>query len=226
MILNGYNKNMGKIQNETPEALPPAMRVGDHLALDFLNTIASPKGTPIDWLGQGDQLMSWLVDSKVLDSAEAAQLCAKFSHQDLDRAAAHAGRMREWYRDLLFRVKKGGRAAIREEDVNRLNEWLSHDAMFHLMFHRPQEAEPGSYELRTARPWRDAEELLAPIAGAMADLICQADLDLTRSCENPACTMWFYDRTKGHRRRWCSQAICGNRAKVAAFRERQRTAAV
>ncbi|MEQ1718679.1 MAG: CGNR zinc finger domain-containing protein, partial [Hyphomicrobium sp.] len=27
---------------------------------------------------------------------------------------------------------------------------------------------------------------------------------------------------KGHRRRWCSQTMCGNRAKVAAFRERQR----
>jgi predicted RNA-binding Zn ribbon-like protein len=32
--------------------------------------------------------------------------------------------------------------------------------------------------------------------------------------------MWFYDRTKGHRRRWCTSTGCGNRAKVAAFRAR------
>jgi len=33
--------------------------------------------------------------------------------------------------------------------------------------------------------------------------------------------MWFYDRTKSHRRRWCSMALCGNRAKARAHRERQ-----
>nr|WP_254214234.1 CGNR zinc finger domain-containing protein [Burkholderia multivorans] len=32
--------------------------------------------------------------------------------------------------------------------------------------------------------------------------------------------LWFLDRTKSHRRRWCSKALCGNRQKVAAFRRR------
>jgi len=29
-------------------------------------------------------------------------------------------------------------------------------------------------------------------------------------------------RSRSDRRRWCSMELCGNRAKVAAFRERQR----
>jgi predicted RNA-binding Zn ribbon-like protein len=33
---------------------------------------------------------------------------------------------------------------------------------------------------------------------------------------------WFLDQTKAYKRRFCSAAVCVNRAKVAAFRERQR----
>jgi predicted RNA-binding Zn ribbon-like protein len=41
-----------------------------------------------------------------------------------------------------------------------------------------------------------------------------------RRCEGVDCVLWFYDRTKAHRRRWCSMEGCGNRAKVARFRSR------
>jgi predicted RNA-binding Zn ribbon-like protein len=66
--------------------------------------------------------------------------------------------------------------------------------------------------------------LLVPVAEAMAELLETGDYQLVRRCENPNCTLLFYDRTKSHRRRWCSMAICGNRMKVAAFRARQREA--
>jgi predicted RNA-binding Zn ribbon-like protein len=50
--------------------------------------------------------------------------------------------------------------------------------------------------------------------------MCHADFRLIRACEGSACTILFLDRTKAHARRWCSMAICGNRAKVAAYRAR------
>jgi predicted RNA-binding Zn ribbon-like protein len=65
-----------------------------------------------------------------------------------------------------------------------------------------------------------AEEFLAPIAEAVAALLAEGDFNLVRHCEGNACVLWFYDRTKGHRRRWCTSTGCGNRAKVAAFRAR------
>jgi predicted RNA-binding Zn ribbon-like protein len=64
------------------------------------------------------------------------------------------------------------------------------------------------------------EAFLAPVAEAIADLLANGDFGLVRHCEGKRCVMWFYDRTKGHRRRWCSSTGCGNRAKVAAFRAR------
>jgi predicted RNA-binding Zn ribbon-like protein len=72
------------------------------------------------------------------------------------------------------------------------------------------------------RPARSPEQLLAPLAEAAAEFLATADFSLVRACEGRACILWFYDRTKSHRRRWCSMQVCGNRHKVETFRERQR----
>ena len=96
---------------------------------------------------------------------------------------------------------------------------LTKDAMFRQV---DPAGEDGRLRVVTHRHWREPDELLAPIAAAMAELLSESDHALVRRCTNPACPLWFYDRTKGHRRRWCSQAVCGNRAKVAAHRARVR----
>jgi predicted RNA-binding Zn ribbon-like protein len=66
------------------------------------------------------------------------------------------------------------------------------------------------------------EALLVPVAEAVARLLAEGDFSLVRKCESSDCTLWFYDRTKSHHRRWCSMAQCGNRMKVAAFRARRK----
>jgi len=48
-----------------------------------------------------------------------------------------------------------------------------------------------------------------------ASLLAAGDRHLVRQCDGVDCTMWFYDRTKAHRRRWCSMALCGNRPRHA-----------
>jgi predicted RNA-binding Zn ribbon-like protein len=53
-----------------------------------------------------------------------------------------------------------------------------------------------------------------------------ADLDGSwerfRECGSPDCRAVFYDRSKNRSGRWCTMAECGNRAKVRAYRERER----
>ena len=61
------------------------------------------------------------------------------------------------------------------------------------------------------------------IARAMAELVCDHDFTQVKACEGPTCTLLFVDRTRGHARRWCSMAVCGNRAKQAAHRTRAHT---
>ena len=43
-----------------------------------------------------------------------------------------------------------------------------------------------------------------------------------RQCQGPVCAILFLDTSRKGDRRWCSMSACGNRAKVAAFREREK----
>ena len=43
-----------------------------------------------------------------------------------------------------------------------------------------------------------------------------------KSCADETCRALFYDKSKNHSGRSCSMSTCGNRAKVRAWRERQR----
>ena len=75
---------------------------------------------------------------------------------------------------------------------------------------------------RRDRRWRSINRLLLPLADAMGDLVCRADFERVKNCEGSTCTLWFYDVSRNHTRRWCSMAVCGNRAKAAAHRARKR----
>jgi predicted RNA-binding Zn ribbon-like protein len=52
----------------------------------------------------------------------------------------------------------------------------------------------------------------AAMAGTWARLKC---------CPGPRCGWAFYDRSASSRSRWCSMQICGARAKMRAYRDRQ-----
>lgn len=209
--------------NEAPASgscdTPLPMWVGDHLALDLLNSTAAPRGTAIEWIANGQDLVAWLAGAKALDPSDVERVRMQISECDLDQAARDAVALREWFRDVLGRAKALGLASLRHADIDRLNGILTRGAAFQQI---EQRGTDGSLHLINGRAWRTVDDLLVPLATAMAKILCDGDLELVRNCENPRCTMWFYDRTKGHRRRWCSQAICGNRAKAAAFRHRQK----
>ena len=196
---------------------PPAMRVGDHLALDFLNTVAAPQGAPIEWVASGRDLADWLVGAGALNAIDAARLVDLNSSAALDQVAAEARDLREWFRVVVARVKKDRKKVLENADLSRVNQILA-------AFPTYARLSPSNSKLDIVveRRWSEPRELLAPIAEAMADLLSDGDFALVKECENPPCTLWFYDRTKGHRRRWCSPAVCGNRAKVAAFRARKK----
>ena len=203
------------------DSLPPPMRVGDHLALDFLNSIAAPRGASIEWLGSGHNLLTWLTDVGALHAASAERLASFEPSSRLEEVAVEAIALREFFRDLVARMKAGGRKAVSVENVERINAVLERDSRYKRI---ERDRDGQRLLLVTDRPWREPAEVLMLIAAAIADFICNIDLDLVRKCEGPECTLWFLDRTKGHRRRWCSQAVCGNRAKAAAHRERRRAA--
>jgi predicted RNA-binding Zn ribbon-like protein len=62
-------------------------------------------------------------------------------------------------------------------------------------------------------------KLLAIVAEAMAD----GTWNRLKACRMDDCRWAFYDGSRNHSGAWCSMASCGNRAKVRAYRTRQRT---
>lgn len=198
-----------------------AFFVGDHAALDFLNTIAAPRGEEIEFIADGRAFLAWLVDAGLLGIDERRALETKFGKTGLDRVANDARKLREWFRQLI--AKPIGAKAMRSlsslETITTLNEILAMGST-----HRVLEADAKRLVLREWRDYTNARQLLVPVAEAISELLTTEEHSLIKRCANPNCTMWFYDRTKAHSRLFCSAAVCGNRAKVAAFRERQRLA--
>jgi len=62
--------------------------------------------------------------------------------------------------------------------------------------------------------------LLAAVARSAAEIIAEGSQARLRMCANPLCSLFFFDASRTHRRRWCSMAICGNRHKVSSFAKR------
>jgi predicted RNA-binding Zn ribbon-like protein len=60
--------------------------------------------------------------------------------------------------------------------------------------------------------------LLAIVFRSMAD----GTWSRLKACRADTCQWAFYDRSKNRSGTWCSMAVCGNRAKARAYRERHR----
>lgn len=70
----------------------------------------------------------------------------------------------------------------------------------------------------------DPDLILAPILLSAADLLVGGWHPKVRQCEGETCGWLFLDRSPAGRRRWCSMADCGNRAKVRKFYLQQKKA--
>ena len=207
------------------EPRPAPFFIGDDPALDFLNSVAAPWGTEIEWLACGEDLVAWLEQARLLPKSVSVQFGARKGTRSLDAATSQARELREWFRAFVRKHAGAplGKAALRE--LAPLNELLEGDEAYRqIAIAEPDEGGGDGRALRwqTDRRWHSPKALLLPIAEAIGDLVCQKDFSLVRKCEGPTCTLWFLDVSKAHARRWCSMAVCGNRAKAAAHRARAR----
>ena len=213
------------------EQLPPPIFVADAVGLDFLNTLAVPVDTQVEWLGSGDDLIAWLEAAELVPAETLVALRKTAVPGEFDTVASQARKLREWFRGFV-RAHMGKPLKPKAlQDLEPLNRVLSRDEEFGQVVSRdvpkkgrrkgdPHAGKSSGLAWNLQRRWRSPDALLLPIAKAMAKVVCEEDFSLVRACEGHNCTILFLDRTRGHARRWCSMAVCGNRAKQAAHRER------
>jgi predicted RNA-binding Zn ribbon-like protein len=212
------------------EKRPPALFLADALGLDFLNSVATPATTEVEWLASGEDLLAWLEQAHLIPADAAEAIRATAFPGELDAIAAQARALREWFRDFVLAHKGKPLTPHVLEELKPLNQVLERDEAFdaigsrstHLDDDPAGQTHVAALEMHVQRRWRSPASLLLPIARAMAELICSADFTQVKKCEAPTCTLVFLDTTQGHARRWCSMATCGNRAKQAAHRIRSK----
>ena len=190
--------------------------LGNHPALDSLNTRLTWNRAPTELIGDGMSYAVWLEEAQLLHTTTGSQLRRHIGGAALDKAAAQARDLREWARDWIARWREAHGLDYGAE-LRRLNRLLARST-------RHPELVSTNDGFQVTDRWRldSADALTAIVAAQIASLVATERPELVKRCAGPGCTLWFVDRTKAHRRRFCSATACGNRAKVAAFRERRR----
>jgi len=196
----------------------PSWFVAGHPAIDFLNTAYAPGGVLVETIGDGRALLDWMMGAGLVDKDEAARLARRFTRKSLDAAAEEARTVREWARTWI-ETWRANPARDYGDEIAALNKLLARESRG-----RELVANKRRLELIERPHFEDARELIAPIALEIARLVTQEDPSLVKACAGTECTLQFLDRTKAHRRVFCSATACGNRAKVAAFRRRAQRA--
>jgi predicted RNA-binding Zn ribbon-like protein len=162
----------------------------------FVNTYDVEDGT--DELENPEALGRWLRDRGLLRGGRPTRA-------DL----AYARRLREAIRALLL---ESNGLSVRKEAALTLNR-AARKAGLSLVFDPA-----GTARLELAAKGVDGAlgRLLAIVAAATAD----GTWSRLKACRADDCQWAFYDRARNRSRRWCSMAVCGNRTKARAYRER------
>jgi len=187
----------------TVPTVPTPHFIGNHPALDFINSAYGTGDNSCDCLVDDASALAWLRAAGQL-SSEVKTPPAGLA--ELARSLRQAA-------SLLIESAKSGRPG----DPAVVNDILAKGQPRRLL------ALDGAGKFVFMEQRRDASaaSLLEPIATAVARLLAEGNLAQVRQCEAHDCTLQFLDITKSGRRRWCSMAVCGNRMKVAAFRSRK-----
>jgi predicted RNA-binding Zn ribbon-like protein len=168
------------------------------LVIDFVNTADLEERT--DALASAEGFGSWLVDRGLLDAKELPV-------SERDRAGAV--RLREALRALMLANNGDELDSGAEQQVDaaarrgELGVALDPDGRARLQAHA------------------------GGVAGALATLVVpvaegghDGSWQRVKACRADDCQWAFYDRSRNRSGVWCNMAVCGNREKVRAYRDR------
>ena len=185
------------------------MLVAQNPAIDFANTVVDPGCDPDGAIRSWKDLIEFLKVTQSISSGQAAA----YRNRPHTATLALALKLRDHLRAILGAL--ASRGEIRPEWVTTVNRVLAARAGYRKLI-----AVRKRWELSYVKQVESPAEILFPIAEAVAAIVSGGFAAHVRKCGNPDCVLFFQDKTG--RRRWCSMAICGNRAKVTAFARRQR----
>ncbi|HZG03258.1 MAG TPA: CGNR zinc finger domain-containing protein [Streptomyces sp.] len=175
----------------------PRPLIGEPLSLDLLNTRWIEGDAVRDLLTGVGGLAVWL------KSAGLADRCA--ADEETLAAVLRA-------REALARAVEAP-AAPSEDARAGLNEVLAHGRVRRVLTPDGPRDEAEADRPAWLAAWLAVDDYLRLLA---------VDPTRIRRCAHERCILHFFDTSQNRRRRWCSMAVCGNRAKASRHYARNR----
>lgn len=187
--------------------------IGGHPCLDLVNTRGGPtKDRDLDRLTGYDAALAWGLAAGLVTPGEAEELGQASTAQ---KRSALTRLCR--FRDTLYTVLTG----LVEQRLPDPAGWKAVQDTLR-QAHGKAILWPDGPRLQWLVPVKGAgpDTLRLRAALAAQDLLTSEEVPRIRSCER--CSWLYIDRSRGKPRRWCSMAICGNRAKAERHYRRRK----
>jgi predicted RNA-binding Zn ribbon-like protein len=179
--------------------------VGNHIAIDFINTQVIQNGDHVDLLIDEASVVRW---------AQEGDRCfdGKLKADELSTVKALRTSLREIVQTKIEEH------SVTQESLANVNRHLADHAPHKLLQFNDDN---GEFELLPDKRAGSLQALLAELAYEGAQLLTSNQAPYIKSCSNPECVLLFLDTSRTRKRRWCSMEICGNRAKAAKYYQKQ-----
>lgn len=180
--------------------------VGGRRCLDLTATLRKRFEGGVETLSDCSSLVAWLRRADLL-TGECP--CSK---EDLHGARA----LREAVYSAVTALIHG--EPVNMADIEFINQFAAHQDL------APQ-LTLGSNPSHMQSGWLGVPSVssaLATIARDAVILLSSGALGRVKECGNPKCSLLFQDDSQGRRRTWCSMERCGNRVKIAGYRNRRK----
>ncbi len=181
---------------------------GNHVALDFTNTVSGRPTYSRDDLADADDVIAWARAAGILNHADAV------AGGPGAAAGLHAAIA---LRENLYSVF--GAIAQLDEPPQAALDFVSRRAAQALRSSTWELAEGG---YRPGWPFDSIESICHRLADEAVQLLRSPATSRIGSCAG--CGWLFLDLSRAHARRWCSMNACGVRSKMRRYHQRQASA--
>ncbi len=131
---------------------PPPVFIADNLGLDFLNTVAVPVDTKVEWLASGEDLLAWLEQARAAPDGVLEAFRKSAVLGELDAIAVRARALRDWFKPFVHNHMGRPIEADAVCELEPLNKMLARDDEFGQIVVRDRRDERGEEESRISRP--------------------------------------------------------------------------
>ena len=167
---------------------------------------------------RSNSALAWFVDRGLIHTEGADRVRAQAAADERmamhDLTRVHA--VRSALREVAFAVSE--RRAPHAGSLDTINRALHSRQVIELV------PAPDGVSVDHRHVGDPVDDALARLADPLVTELTDGHPERVKICASDTCQWIFYDASRTSRRRWCDMATCGNRAKAARHRARERAA--